>query len=275
MPIIGWLCSNCSRQVPLDHFATTKCGEAIHPDYAAALLADRASQEDRVGVRVSHGLSCPRRAAIEAAEDYYVDPLSMNAALTGTAWHEMMESAGASKCFDPDRSVEAEVAGTIAGINLTGRIDRLRGDLIEDWKHKNDFDKRHRDIGGADPEHVTQLSLYAELAEQSGLRRPSRAIVWYHYSVNSGLVPKPVDLMSISEALEVKPYGGSFAVHQLLRQADSAFNSTPLSPDLNYGPVSWNLLPLAGSTMSFGSKSMCSYCSVESICMTAERGAPF
>jgi len=274
MPIIGWLCSGCGgRQVPLDHFATTKCGESVvHPDYAAALLADRRGHYASGVVEVSHGLGCPRRYAIEQSEDYWIDPLQSNSALTGTAWHKMMEAN-----IDGGGKAEVQLSGVIAGIKVHGKTDRIRGCAVEDHKHISDWNLKYIRAEPVKPEHIAQESLYAELAEQSGLSRPTKGRTWYHTTRpgKDALVPVENVLMTVEEALAVKPYGGSFTVHQLLRQADSTFNSTPLGPDLNYGPVSWNLLPLAGSTMSFGSKSMCDYCQVRDICTQAENGAPF
>src|SRR5512137_1486392 len=104
MPIAQWICAACGgRVVPLTHFTDSPCGEKVHPDYAAAILKDRADQYVKGAVRVSHGLGCPRRAAIEEAVDFAVDPLEQNAMLTGTAWHAMVESAG------PVQFVEVEV----------------------------------------------------------------------------------------------------------------------------------------------------------------------
>lgn len=281
MPIARWICTGCGgREVPLDHFSATACGEKVcHPDMAAAILADRDGQYTRGSVRVSHGLGCPRRAAIEEVEDYAVDPLECNAALTGVAWHALLESVDERLARKNGRppDCEVEVSGTIAGIKLKGKIDRLRGDLIEDHKHINDFSVKWIRQNGVKPEHRAQVSIYAELCEQSGLQRPKRGIIWYHSSLGGkdALIPMPVELMGVEEALAVRPYGCEYTVRELYEQANMFFNGVEPS-GLACKPMNdWRCLPLAGQTIQFGSKTGCDYCAVRAICQEAENGAPF
>lgn len=262
MPITKWLCPACGgREVPLDHFTTTDCGNVIHPDYALAVRMQEDGQTDRTGVRVTHGLGCPRRSVIQATEPFAVDPTESNAALTGTAWHALMEKSG------PPEHCEVEVKGEINGIAVSGKMDRVRGDVIEDWKHIGDFQLKYRREDGVKPEHVAQASIYAELLYQSRLQQATRCRIWYHTSKGGkdAMVPITADLMPIGQALQVKPYGGEYTVHELYEQADMA---------LNRG-ADWRKLPLAGQSMSFGPKTMCDYCSVRSICTEAETGSPF
>lgn len=267
MPIAQWICAACGgRVVPLTHFTDTPCGEQVHPDYCAAILNDRAGQYVKGAVRVSHGLGCPRRAAIEEAVDFAVDPLDLNPPIKGTAWHAFVESAA------PKELAELEVSGTIAGVKLNGKIDRLRqltsGDwAIEDWKCISDFQIKWRKADGVKIEHRVQASLYAELIDQMGRQRPTVGLIWYTSSVGGkdALMPAKFDLMPLYEALAVKPYEGDYTVRELLEQAASHYEDG----------VSWDELPMAGKSIRFGTKSACDYCSVKSECWSAERGAPF
>lgn len=267
MAIANWICRGCGgRVVLLDHFATSPCGESVvHPDMAAAMLADRNEQYVSRAVRVSHGLGCPRRAAIEESEPIAVDPLDANPMLTGTAWHALVESAA------PRELAEVELFGTLAGVKVSGKCDRLRQLTdgtwaVEDWKHVNDFNVKYlRD--GPKREHVVQLSLYAELAEQCGRPRPTVGIVWYH-STQSGrdaLVPQRTALLPLDEALAHRPYDAEHTVGELLQQAAAHF----------VDGRDWRTLPLAGASIKFGARTGCDYCGVRGICRQAETGAPF
>lgn len=265
MPITKWFCPSCQAEVQLDHFATTKCGETVvHPDYAAAILGDRDSQHVKGAVRVTHGLGCPRRAVLEHVEDYAVDPLDVNAMLTGTAWHAMMERYGR------DGTVEVSLRGRIptdsGSVEVAGKCDGLVGETLFDWKHINDDKAKYVRKDGVKAEHVAQLSIYAELAEQSGRQRPTRGIIWHHSSKagKDALIPIEVKLMSVDEILEFKPHSGEYTVAELYQQADEGFRTQD-----------WHALPLAGKSMSFGPQSMCSYCTVRAICTEANLGAPF
>ena len=266
MPIARWICPGCGgREVALSHFAETSCGERVHPDYAAAILADRAEQYVSGAVRVSHGLGCPRRAAIEESEGYSVDPLEVNSMITGTAWHAFVERAG------PKEWCEVEVSGKLANVSVNGKMDRMRqlSDgtwAIEDWKHINDFSVKY--INGAPKkEHMIQTSLYAELAEQCGHQRPTVGIIWYHSSQSgkAALTPHKFPLMSAEDALAHCPYDCDYTVAELLQQADAHYKDG----------LRWQEMPLAGKSIKFGTKTGCDYCSVRSICREAETGAPF
>jgi hypothetical protein len=266
MPIVRWICRECGgREVPLSHFSDSPCGERVHPDFASAILRDREGQYVSGAVRVSHGLGCPRKAAIEEAVDFAVDPLELNAMLTGTAWHAFVEAAG------PQDMVEVEVGGTIHSVRLNGKMDRLRhlsdGQwAIEDWKHVNDFGVKYIKEGPK-KEHVVQTSIYAELVEQSGRPRPTVGLIWYHSSQGgaAALTPHKFQLLPLHEALDHRPYECEFTVLELLKQAASHYEDG----------LRWDELPLAGRSITFGGKNACGYCSVRSICDEADKGAPF
>lgn len=262
MPISKWICQACGgREVPLDHFATTKCGDTVHPDFAFAVRAQEEAQGDRTGVRVTHGLGCPRRAAIQAKEDFAIDPLASNASLTGTAWHALMEKHG------PADQVEVKVSGKVRDIPVTGKIDRLRKPYIEDWKHIGDFSLKYRKEDGIKLEHRVQASVYSWLCEESGQYGFTHCRIWYHTSKGGkdALTPVEAVTMPIHDALEVKPFDGLYTVYELYQQADKVFN--------NGGD--WRELPLAGESQTFGAKRMCDFCEVRDICSTADKGAPF
>lgn len=249
MPITAWICKGCNnRVVPLDHFATTRCGETVcHPDYAAAVLADRVSQP--VGaVRVTNGLGCPRRAAIEASEDYAADPLDFMPMMGGTAWDRMLSAhAGAMG--------QVEVSGVVDGIPIVGHIDRLTDDAIEDHKRVGFLPKDK----SPDPEYVAQTSMYGHFT--------GRKIGRLWYATHFDMVPMQFDLWPLERTLEFRPYGSAdYTTLDLYRQTASVLT----------GKAKWQELPLAGQGMRFKSgKSPCDYCSVREICCTASMGSPF
>lgn len=178
----------------------------------------------------------------------------MLAAITGTGWHAVMERAG---------KPEILVSGVIAGIQVSGKMDSY-GDPIGDWKTMG-----AKAPAEAKPEHVVQLSLYAELCEQSGLRRPRSGIIWYKdpWSIQ----PRLCSLMTVDEALAVKPYGGEHTVRELFAQASKMFTKDERGSEYEH----WSHQPLAGKSMMFGTKSMCDYCAVREQCTVAAMGAPF
>jgi len=263
--IVAWLCPECKQQVPLDHYESGgPCSLAVHPDYAAAVLADRAKQADKRWPSVTMGLGCVRSQAIQQDENVAINPLDVNAMLTGSAWHTLMDRGlvGAN---------EVEVSGQLAGMTVSGVIDRVRllsdGRLVvEDWKHANDFARKH--ATAVKPEHVVQISLYAELYNQSYGQQPVAGIIWQHYTSSPGLVPRAVELWSIEQCLAHKPYDADWTVGQLLKMADGYDNAC--------FPIKWQDLPLVGETIKFGSsKTGCDYCAVKSACFQAALGAPF
>src|ERR1044071_8375941 len=93
MPLRAWVCNQCHKDVPLDHFAKTSCGRYVDPSYAQAVLVDHLEETQSVEgmVRVSDAAGCPCKRAIFAQEDVAVDPLTFNAAMTGKAWHSLLE----------------------------------------------------------------------------------------------------------------------------------------------------------------------------------------
>lgn len=259
MPITAWNCGVCKRIVPLDHFDTTVCGNSLHPDFAAAILADRELQEDRSGVRVTSGLGCPRSYAIMEG-DVTVDPASMNSMLTGAAFHKLMERGG------PD--TEVLVTGTIAGIEISGKIDRVRrlSDdrlAIEDFKHSTCFARKY--ATAPKPEHIVQCSIYSELYNQQFGVRPTVGVIWQHYTSNPPFVPHQFDLWSLEKCLAHHPYDSTFSVLELYHQSAEHTVGKP-----------WQEMELSGQSIKFGpSKTGCDYCSVYSICQTQKAGAPF
>lgn len=276
MPIAKWYCGACKAEKSLDHFDQSECGLTYaHPDYCAAILRDDNTRE---GVHVTDLLGCPRKAAIMRTEPYAVDPLSLNAAETGKAWHTHMEKGAASPIYHfPHTYAEAEVSGTIAGIKVVGRVDRLRPPswhegmaaddhipgVIEDWKHQSDFAASYLAKEGAKPAHTVQLSLYAELVSQTFGWRPAFGVVWYHWSGQGAKAMKAVrvELLALEAALAHHPYECEFSVAQLLGQAASGKH--------------WKELPLAGETILFGNKTGCDYCPVAGVCKKEALGAPF
>ena len=279
MPITKWWCGAHQAEVPLDHF--NHCTH-VHPDFTAAILADREVQADRTGVRVSSASACPRKYAILAQEDVAVDPLSFLQAMKGTAWHAVME-AGADESTDISGlkddllGAEISVAGEIAGIPLTGTIDRV---LVRDGKlvgqdHKTGKDAREVFIRGgksygkvmkgqgAPIEYKIQLSIYAELYRQQTGQAWDSAEIWWtllnHWC-------EPVEIIGVEQCLAHHPYDSEFTVGEILAQAQQVAD----------GAIKWEDLPLVGKTFKFGPKfTGCDYCEVRDRCWIQAQGAPF
>ena len=272
MPIAGFYCIKCRANVPLDHFATTACGLIVHPDYAAAVLNSDADYYGAGLVTATGGIGCVRSRAIERDKPVYVNPLDYNALILGSAWDAAMQAQA------PTDNAKVRVSGLIDGIRVEGEIDRVRrvgSDLlIEDHKHSNNFRYKYlAEEDGPRVEYVVQTSVYAELYEQTFGERPTRGAVWYNFSgANSDsrkppLMPKVYNFMGLQDCLNHKPYGGVYTVSQLYRQAADYYQADV--------PIDAFDLPLAGETMSFGSKSYCDYCQVREACFTNAKGAPF
>lgn len=265
MPIIGWYCVKCRSNVPLNHFESC---EAVHPDYAATVLAD--SRRDRTtGVHVTSALSCPRRSAIEAQVGYHTDPLSHNAMVGGTAWHALVAQNNAELC-------EVEVGGVIGGVVVAGTVDRLRPPAaIDDWKVTSEWAEKWlmkpvSEGGGAKPEHIAQLSLYAELVEQTFGWRPQTGTLWYR--THKRIMPFTVTLWDLKTVLAFKPLAGEWSVAELVNQLDRLNKHQAGTGAIR---CEWYELPLVGETQRYGAKSACDYCAVRDVCFTAAKGAPF
>jgi hypothetical protein len=292
MPITSLLCPSCRKEVPTDHFAVSECGlTTCHPDYVAAVLAHEAAQPtDKV--RVTSGLSCPRSAAIMIAEDVAVDPCALNSPLTGTAWHGLMEMHG--------QETEIEVSGVIGGIQVTGHIDSVlcaTGILIlADHKHANDFNRKY--LGEPKEAHVVQLSIYAELYQQTSGYTVDECALYYHFTTNPPFIIHRFRPWPIEQCLDYRPHDGGYRVRDLYAQMRGFLGQWcsecdgvgyvigKIPPNVNkvldcptcegqkrINRTPWQELPLVGQTQSFGSKDMCSYCAVRQVCMEQATGA--
>jgi hypothetical protein len=294
MAITNWWCGAHKAEVPLDHFQHCTY---VHPDFAAAILADREIQAERTGVRVSSASACPRKYAILATEDVAVDPLSFLQAMKGTAWHKVMEvgagkqsligttivdAVGKSVTVNVEGVVGAEISvvGEIGGIKLTGTIDRvlLRDGKLVGQDHKTGKDAREVFIRGgksygkvmtgqgAPIEYKIQLSIYAELYRQQFGRAWDSAEIWW--TLLNHFV-EPIAIMPVEQCLAHHPYDSEFTVADILAQAQQVADEA----------VYWQDLPLVGETFRFGPKfTSCDYCEVRDKCWTASDAhgrAPF
>lgn len=262
--ITAWMCPSCKCKVPLDHFESCS---AVHQDYAAAVLADRAAQ--RGGVRVSSGLGCPRKHAILTTEDVAVDPLSMLTAMKGTAWHAMLEKAVTEQ--GDGVGAEIEVAGVLGGIPVTGRIDRVRyvSGKLQGEDHKTGKDARAVFIRGGKSygkqvapqgsplEYRVQLSIYAELYRQQFDRSWDSAAINWFFSAEAW--SEPVAIIPIDQCLAHRPYDCDYTVGELLAMVGGR----------------WQDMTLVGQSIKFGAKTGCDYCEVRDTCWTEKFGAPF
>lgn len=258
MPIKNWHCQSCKRAVELTHFDNSVCGLATPPGYTAAVLAN--ATKERTGVHVTDGLSCPRSRAIERDIDVTVDPFAYNALVLGNAWDAAVTMT------------KVPVSGEIAGINIAGEIDhllKLPDELVvADFKHSNNFRRKWiTQEGKPSDEYIVQTSIYGELYQQTFAERPTCGAIWYHFSGadKQPIVPFVYDLWDLQRCLDHQPYGGEWTVLDLLRQSASYWSAGVKALDL----------PLAGTSMAFGTKSYCDYCQVRDACFTAAFQAPF
>ena len=270
MPITQWKCSGCGgREVPLDHFEKTECGVKVcHPHFARAVYNGREGHyANKLGLpEVSHALGCPRQAAIFAQEDIAVDPLDFNSPETGSAFHDRMADA-----VTEGSQVEVVLRGEIAGRKVVGKCDILRRDLllVEDWKHHNDkflwmFHLREEDPRRiekrAQSRDIAQLSFYAEMCEQTQGWRPTRGIIWSHFTFEFGW-PLEFPLMDEKTLQKFQPLNGPYTTMELL---DATIEWQ--------GGKSWKKLKLYGELMMYGKKQACKYCAVETLCKKQAKG---
>lgn len=253
--------------MPLNHF--DQCS-SVHPDFAAAVLAD--SKRRRVeGIHVTSVLGCPRRGAIETVANVHVNPLEYNAILGGSAWHQLMEKSSNY----PDLC-EVDVAGVVNGVKLVGTIDRLHPPTaISDWKTTSDWSEKwlskpKDEGGGMKSDHLAQMSLYGELVCQSQGWRPTHGIAWYR--MQKGILPFAEQLWDLQTVLDYKPVSGDFTVAELLDQLHRYSEWQQGRGALRY---EWAEMPLVGETQKYGNKTACDYCAVRETCWQQSRGAPF
>lgn len=268
MPIIGWYCGKCRSNVPLNHFEGG-CNY-VHPDFAAAVLADSRKQRAE-GAHVTSALGCPRRGAIEGVANIHVDPLGYNAMLGGTAWHQLMQTAS-----NKPELCEVEVRGVVGGVQLVGTIDRLHPPTaISDWKTTSDWaekwlSKPKAEGGGMKLDHLAQMSLYAELVEQTQGWRPTHGIAWYR--MQKSILPFAEPLWPLAQVLDYRPVNGDFTVAELL---DQLHRFSEWKEGRGAFRCEWAELPLVGETQKYGTKTACDYCAVRETCWQQAKGAPF
>lgn len=264
MPIRAWVCQTCHKDVPLDHFEKTNCGKTVDPAYARAVLVDNIQESESVKgtVRVSDASGCPRKRAIMEQEDVAVDPLTFNAAMTGKAWHALMEKHGEGIA---GHEIERRLTGTLAGVTVTGKPDRIvKADgCIEDHKNQNDFATKNP---RPKEEWAVQLSLYAELIYQADGYLPTKGKIRAHFSTSFPPADE-FELWPVKQALDHKPWSNDqYSAGGLLRATELILSK----------PGMWKTAPMYGKSMLFGkSKTMCDYCPVKGPCWTSEAGAPF
>lgn len=271
MPIVKWLCSGCNSEVELDHYETNAaCAGVVDPAFAAAVLASDRERHallpgQKPQVHVTDGLGCPRKTAILWQENVAVDPLKYCAIDRGQAMHERRYKYAPDS---PGVFPEWAVGGTLADVPVVGRIDRMHqaDSLIIDFKTPNDRGMWERKKGGAKPEDMAQVAMYAELVEQGMGWRPEKGRIWYIFG--SGHVGCDFPIQPIEEALALKPYGGEWTVAQLLQMTANLLLA------MEAGQKGWHGALLCGESMTFGNADMCSFCAVKPVCWTQAKGAP-
>lgn len=149
--------------------------------------------------------------------------------------------------------VETVVRGTIEGVKVIGRVDCLvpSRKLIRDWKGKDDAEKAKK-YGHDD--YIAQLSLYAELTEQTLGWRPERAILDFHD--HKSLAPVEVPLWDLATVLDYHPKRGDKTVRDLMFGAAM----------IRRGEAKWSDMPMSGESMQMGGGTLCNWCDHRSAC---------
>jgi CRISPR/Cas system-associated exonuclease Cas4 (RecB family) len=102
-------------------------------------------------------MQCPRQIALKRRFEYTLDPAVEYLKVRGTIFH-----AGLEQLFGENNELELE--RTLPGpepVRIQGRLDRLDGGAVGDWKTKKYINKAFQPL----PDHIMQLSVYAWLAE--------------------------------------------------------------------------------------------------------------
>lgn len=268
-PLVGLRCRGCGGlPVGFDHFETTPCGETTcDPRLVKAAVTHERGRYSygKPTVTVTQVLGCPRAGAIQASEPWSLDVSAINAALTGVAWGEWLDTHGEldSDIIKPTLEGEIEIdagGGDGCYVTVTGEPDFLRPAqlLIGDDKHQNDFGRAEVEKNGPKPEHMAQVSLYGELARQQHEVTYSYGLLCYHWTLGTKNIK--FDLWPLAQILEFRPHGGPTTVRENLLNSQKP----------------WREQPLVGEQIQWKSgKLMCDGCQVKDICWTAAKGATF
>lgn len=223
MPPANLRCSCSSESQPLDHW---RAGCTLPPQARAwfegglqRTLHDERHRDGRV--TITRLLTCPRQWIIPDYLKYTYDPLSWHKARVGTLVQEEVaryaETVGAQ--------AEVKVAGRLFGLDVSGSIDLLSGNLINEGKFH--AEKRMDAVMGRakwvkpagvpqllGDDYVAQVNMQRILGKQSGIDVDKMIVS--HSGMEDPAWPSECAPLRDEEWIgAVRPCGGSFTVRQI------------------------------------------------------------
>jgi hypothetical protein len=189
----------------------------------------------REGIHITDLLGCPRKKRLleEGAE---VDLAALEARLEGSLIHDGLERA------NPD-GAELPVRLSAFGLDLVGRMDRLDGDTVVDYKGG-----KSRPPDAPYAEWVWQAQMY-----RRALKEPTRGYrIWKKAPVGWRQYDWQGPLATEADLGAMRPHDGAFTVLELATQLASGKPAAQL--------------PMVGATQKIGKKSACEYCECRAAC---------
>jgi len=199
---------------------------------------------------VTELLGCIRERAILKYLPVHVDPLGYLKAEMGTAVHNHLNGDTALRFH-----------GVLGGLETSGELDTYEENVIADYKTSKPPWKDE-----AYPEHVIQVSLYAELAWQNS-RKFTRYVIYYL----GGTSPKAVegDILPQGACLnhQVDETGRTVKDNiELVKWFDS--RRIKHQDMVSMGEIINDTLPCSCESIHFGKDLKCDkYCAVRDVCL--------
>ena len=161
MPLVGVKCPYYHKQIKF-----AECLECAIEDgpcgipYSLLKAGSVIMTKPRPEVHVTDLCGCLRRAYFSKVADYYEDPGDWIAAIMGIFIHSKMES------FAPEGSHRelSLTATTPSGVQVTGTVDLLVNETIEDYKSKGWLDVSKC----PSTSHTRQINIYRWLLAENG-----------------------------------------------------------------------------------------------------------
>lgn len=259
MPITSLTCP-CSpgEEQPLDHYDSGSC--PLPPMQQGWYNAELHNQLDDKAhsagnVTATRVLDCPRKPLIADFLPYSFNPMHAHKAHLGTIQHRE-----AQKWLPPGCQAEVEVRGHLLGLEMSARIDCLKGNGINELKtHGGRWLKESKGYSNlVGDEYTAQGNIQRLLAEQSGISAES-LVVSHTTSEYPDFPSEPLPLRDEEWIAGVRPHKGAFTVGQI-----ALFLKMALSQPVTEEVI--RAVPLVGKEIKFGAKSGCDYCTFRKVC---------
>lgn len=206
----------------------------------------------RPGLFVTSCTSCPRRKALLRDGAPVQIERAANRAL-GTGLHALLER------IDP-ATAEVRVVGTMWGMRMSGRIDRLRDGLVCD--HKLKLSAKSAPTGPY-PEETWQAEMYRNLLAQNDIQTTGWVI--YHFWNNEWFdFPHSGPILDEAELGRFRPHGSQWEAREIARLAASVDDGAAVAD-----------IPLVGEAFPMGKLTACAWCEVEGACKEAAGSVEF